>query len=376
MDRSIHAPGATLGASNTVLAGVAARYHVPDVEGCLSIKTVLHGEAVWQAGGRTFPMVEDQYLILNDRRRYTITIDSVRRVRTFCLFFARGFVEDVHRATVTDTAALLDAPASQHSVGFFEKLEMGTDAVAQGIGRLRGAVDSGMSREGIDEHFRAVAEALVWQHQHTASAVARVPAIRASTRLELYRRLLRGRDFLLSSLGAGARLADAADAACLSPYHFHRAFHRVPFLWGFHAVHHSAKSMDWLAAARMHFLEIIALRGTPVIPMFILGFAELPLHLYILIVYVHSALLHANVRWEFNRIGKFLATPRFHHWHHGLEKEAIDVNFAIHFPLLDRLFGTYHLPPGQWPSGYGIEGHPVPRSYLRQFLYPFARRQS
>jgi len=160
----------------------------------------------------------------------------------------------------------------------------------------------------------------------------------------------------------------------LVQYWVHRAFHRVPFLWGFHAVHHSAKSMDWLAAARMHFLEIIALRGTTVIPMFILGFSEMSLHAYILIVYVHSALLHANVRWEFNRIGKFLATPRFHHWHHGIEREAIDVNFAIHFPLFDRLFGTYHLPRGEWPKGYGIEGHPVPKSYLRQFAYPFTRK--
>ena len=161
----------------------------------------------------------------------------------------------------------------------------------------------------------------------------------------------------------------------LVQYWVHRAFHRVPFLWGFHAVHHSARKMDWLAAARMHFLEIIVLRGTTVIPMFVLGFAELPLHLYILIVYVHSALLHANVRWEFNSVGKFIATPRFHHWHHGLEREAIDVNFAIHFPLFDRLFGTYHLPSGQWPANYGIEGHPVPRSYVKQFFHPFFRRR-
>jgi sterol desaturase/sphingolipid hydroxylase (fatty acid hydroxylase superfamily) len=162
----------------------------------------------------------------------------------------------------------------------------------------------------------------------------------------------------------------------LVQYWVHRAFHRVPFLWGMHAVHHSARAMDWMAAARMHFIEIIALRSFTVIPMMILGFTNLPLHAYILIVYVHSALLHANVRWEFNRIGKFLATPRFHHWHHGVEKEAIDVNFSIHFPLLDRLFGTYYLPREQWPKGYGIEGHPVPTSYIKQFLYPFRRTKS
>ena len=57
----------------------------------------------------------------------------------------------------------------------------------------------------------------------------------------------------------------------LVQYWLHRLFHKVPFLWGFHAVHHSAKTMDWMAGARMHFMEIIVLRGTTVIPMFILG---------------------------------------------------------------------------------------------------------
>jgi hypothetical protein len=38
----------------------------------------------------------------------------------------------------------------------------------------------------------------------------------------------------------------------LVQYWVHRQFHRVPFLWHFHAVHHSARSMDWMAGARMH----------------------------------------------------------------------------------------------------------------------------
>ena len=55
------------------------------------------------------------------------------------------------------------------------------------------------------------------------------------------------------------------------------------------------------------------------------------------------------------------------------EQEVIDVNFAIHFPLLDRMFGTHFLPKDKWPGGYGIEGHPVPAGYVKQFKYPFAR---
>ncbi|MFM2388616.1 MAG: hypothetical protein RLZZ437_171 [Pseudomonadota bacterium] len=156
-------------------------------------------------------------------------------------------------------------------------------------------------------------------------------------------------------------------------YWLHRAFHRVPALWRFHAVHHSAQTMDWIAGARMHFLEVVILRAVTATPMFVLGFTEVALQAYILIVYVYSSILHANIRIEPKWITPILATPRFHHWHHGIEKEAIDVNFAIHFPIYDRLFGTHYMPGDAWPSGYGIGGHPVPKGYWQQFLYPFRR---
>jgi len=161
----------------------------------------------------------------------------------------------------------------------------------------------------------------------------------------------------------------------LAQYWLHRAFHRVPALWRFHAVHHSAKSMDWIAGARMHFLEIIILRSFTATPMLVIGFQESAIQAYVLILYVYSTFIHANVGTSFGFLEKIFVVPRFHHWHHGIEKEAIDVNFAIHFPFLDRLFGTHHLPDGQWPKGYGIEGHPVPRGYWKQLLYPFQRER-
>lgn len=162
----------------------------------------------------------------------------------------------------------------------------------------------------------------------------------------------------------------------LVQYWCHRTFHVVPQLWRFHSVHHSAQTMDWMAGARMHVLEIVILRGLTVIPMRILGFDNGPIYAYILMVYFYSTFIHANLNFSPRWLEPLLVTPRHHHWHHGLEKEAIDVNFAIHFPLLDRLFGTLHLPEGgRWPAGYGIGGHPVPHGYFQQFLYPFKKRK-
>lgn len=159
----------------------------------------------------------------------------------------------------------------------------------------------------------------------------------------------------------------------LAQYWFHRLFHRVPFLWGFHAVHHSAKSMDWLAGARMHFVEIILLRGVTSLPLLTLGFAPSVMQAYIAMVYVYASLVHANLRGDFNGLGRWLVTPRFHHWHHAIEAEGVDKNFAIHFPWLDRLFGTYYFPDGKWPTGYGVP-EKVPQGYLAQLRYPFVRK--
>lgn len=161
----------------------------------------------------------------------------------------------------------------------------------------------------------------------------------------------------------------------LCQYWFHRMFHRIPFLWGFHAVHHSAKSMDWLAGARMHFVEIILLRGVTSLPLLTFGFSPSVMQAYIAMVYIYSSLIHANLRGDFDGLGRFLVVPRFHHWHHAIEAEGVDKNFAIHFPWLDRIFGTHYLPHRVWPKGYGVPEN-VPSGYLAQLKYPFVRKQN
>ncbi len=156
-------------------------------------------------------------------------------------------------------------------------------------------------------------------------------------------------------------------------YWTHRAFHTFPVLWRFHAIHHSTKSMDWLAGARMHFIEIAILRGLTAVPMFTMGFDPAAIQAYLLIVYFSSSFIHSNIGWKFGFIERFFVTPRFHHWHHGSDREAIDINYSSHFPIYDWLFGTHHLPEERWPENYGVIGNTVPKGYFRQFIYPFQR---
>jgi sterol desaturase/sphingolipid hydroxylase (fatty acid hydroxylase superfamily) len=158
-------------------------------------------------------------------------------------------------------------------------------------------------------------------------------------------------------------------------YWVHRAFHAVPLLWRFHAIHHSAEEMDWLAGSRLHLVDVIVTRGLTYIPVFLLGFSDAALMVYVFIVAAQATFIHANVRWSFWRIRSVIATPAFHHWHHSAEREAVDKNFAVHTPVWDRLFGTYYLPD-RWPTSYGLCGaRELPAGWLEQLLSPL-RRQS
>jgi lathosterol oxidase len=158
--------------------------------------------------------------------------------------------------------------------------------------------------------------------------------------------------------------------ADLAQYAVHRAFHRVPWLWRFHAIHHSAQAMDWLAGSRLHLLDIVVTRGLSFVPLYLLGFSPPALYAYLLFVAFHAVFIHANVRFRFGVLERVVVTPRFHHWHHARSPEAVDKNFAVHCPWIDRLFGTSHVPDGRWPEAYGVEGAPVPDGWLRQLLWP------
>ncbi len=159
--------------------------------------------------------------------------------------------------------------------------------------------------------------------------------------------------------------------ADLGEYTIHRLFHSVPALWRFHQIHHSSVALDWIAGSRLHLVDVVITRGFTLLPIVLIGFSRPAVYAYLVFVSFHAVFIHANVRFRGGWLERVLVLPRFHHWHHSAEREAIDKNFAVHLPWIDRLFGTYHMPADRWPKEYGIQGDPVPDGYLAQLAEPF-----
>ena len=136
--------------------------------------------------------------------------------------------------------------------------------------------------------------------------------------------------------------------ADLAQYTIHRIYHHVPFLWKMHAVHHSAKAMDWLASSRINFFEILITRAFIFIPLYLLGFSQEALAGYIALFHFQAVFIHSNFGMNFGFLNYILATPQYHHWHHSDREEARDINYAINLPVIDMIFGTFRLPKGEW----------------------------
>lgn len=176
---------------------------------------------------------------------------------------------------------------------------------------------------------------------------------------------------LIESLPFLVQLFLVVLAADMVQYWTHRAYHEVPFLWRFHSVHHSAEHMDWLAGSRQHILELIATRVMVLAPIFVLGFSQRVIDVYVIIVGFQAVFNHCNVSVRLGPLRYVLVTPNFHHWHHSRDTEAIDKNYAAHFAFLDYLFGTAVTADRKWPNRYGVVGDYVPVGFAKQQAFPF-----
>jgi len=159
--------------------------------------------------------------------------------------------------------------------------------------------------------------------------------------------------------------------ADLVQYCTHRAYHEVPFLWRFHAVHHSAKTMDWLAGSRQHMAELVVTRVGVLGALYVLGFEKSVMDTYIVVVGFQAVFNHANVHLPWGPLKYLIVTPDFHHWHHSSDDAAIDRNYAAHFAFIDYVLGTAVKGQAGFPENYGVVGDYVPDGFVKQLVFPF-----
>jgi AraC-like DNA-binding protein len=235
----VNPPGSRLGDCNAIVSGViAARepdsHVVSDFVGPLSIKYMIAGTGFWETPDGCHRVEGEAWLVLNEGQSYSLDMQGGELRESFCPMFARGFLADVARARSAPAEALLDSPdaGDAPALRFFEHLRRGEPAIPRQLRRMRDRFRASAPPDGailafLDEELHVLATLLLDAACGDAVQVDHVPAARASTRAELFRRVHCARDYLHAHAAEPVALAEIARAACLSPHHLLRVFARV-----------------------------------------------------------------------------------------------------------------------------------------------------
>jgi sterol desaturase/sphingolipid hydroxylase (fatty acid hydroxylase superfamily) len=127
-------------------------------------------------------------------------------------------------------------------------------------------------------------------------------------------------------------------------YAVHRCQHAVPFLWRFHALHHSDPDVDVTTSVRHHPIEYLMGAGFYWAAVLAL---DIPVHVvtsHALAVFAAAAVTHGNMRlpgWLERVLQPVVITLDLHLVHHSVSYYEANANFGAILSIWDRLFGTY-----------------------------------
>jgi len=197
----------------------------------LSLKCMSNGRALYRFGRAEVAVDDGGYLILNNRQPYSIEIASPTRVETFVLWFPDDWAEEVlHTCDETPETLLANSPnESGARASFFERYTPHDRVVSPKVRVLRAAFkgEETIQDGWLEEKLRELLASMLASQRSLKHEISNLPAVRASTREELWLRANRARDYLHAHLSAPISLSDVAAAACLSPFHLLRVFQAV-----------------------------------------------------------------------------------------------------------------------------------------------------
>lgn len=131
-------------------------------------------------------------------------------------------------------------------------------------------------------------------------------------------------------------------------YAVHRCQHAVPWLWRFHAVHHSDPDVDVTTSVRHHPIESLIAASVYWLAVLVLDIPAIVVATHALAVFVAAAATHTNVRfpvWVERALQPVVITLDLHLIHHSVVYEEANSNYGAVLSIWDRLFGTFTPAP-------------------------------
>lgn len=168
----------------------------------------------------------------------------------------------------------------------------------------------------------------------------------------------------------------------------HYLMHKLPFLWAFHKVHHSATSLNPITQYRIHPIELLLINIRALLvfgvvtgifdylsdhQVSVLQFLGANVFSFIFLFF-GANLRHSHVRLKYwNWLEYILISPLQHQIHHSNAPRHYDKNMGSIFAIWDFLFGTLVRSHGVGKINFGLGGEEDARytSFWQNLYMPF-----
>jgi sterol desaturase/sphingolipid hydroxylase (fatty acid hydroxylase superfamily) len=141
----------------------------------------------------------------------------------------------------------------------------------------------------------------------------------------------------------------------------HVMFHRVPWLWRLHRMHHADLDIDVSTGLRFHPIEILLSMLIKMATVALFGIPAVAVILFEVVLNATSIFSHSNVRmpaWLDRVLRLVVVTPDMHRVHHSIDPSETNSNYGFNMPWWDWLFRTYRAAPKAGHDGMTI-GLPI-----------------
>lgn len=134
----------------------------------------------------------------------------------------------------------------------------------------------------------------------------------------------------------------------LAIYAQHLVFHRIPWLWRLHRMHHADQDIDVTTGARFHPIEIILSMWIKIALVVSLGISPIAVLVFEIVLNASAMFNHSNAKLPLKLdavLRKSIVTPDMHRVHHSIITQETHSNFGFFLSIWDRGFGTYCAQP-------------------------------
>ena len=194
-----------------------------------SVRFGIKGVQGYNINGELLKVTNDQFLVMNKGTQYGVRAEDGQDTTMLAFCYNEEFVSDFVTAVSHSEEQLLDSFDLYQSDVKSLEFPLHTLLMDEKIRPMvRDIVQAKLHLEAdeIDEYciFNKVLEMVIRNNKSSVDSFKGQDIVKNSTKVELYKRLSIARDYIHAHFAEDLNLSELSRVACLSPYHFHRAF--------------------------------------------------------------------------------------------------------------------------------------------------------